>query len=296
MLLSFLFIIENYKKTGMYKVVCKWAVSCVWILLFCGSVLGQSESRKQILISTNYGDMVLELYNQTPLHRDNFIDLVESGFYTDLLFHRVIDHFMIQGGDPDSKHANRSDVVGDGGPGYDIDAEFNPVLYHKKGVLAAARTGDNVNPLKQSSGSQFYIVEGKVIDSMELMDIQIRRLEKYQEIERKRFLADPSHKQMRDAYQSAIDKGDRLQENMLLKEISIAILPAVNEYRYTDAQLLGYQTLGGIPRLDFEYTVFGELVSGFDVLDAISNVRVDGNDRPKKDVVMEIKVIDDSVH
>ena len=125
-------------------------------------------------IETKYGDMVAELYNETPIHRDNFINLVEEGFYNGTLFHRVIPSFMIQGGDPTSKNNSQKTKIGNGGPGYTLPAEFNSKHFHKKGALAAARMGDAVNPKKESSGSQFYIVEGKVYDEKTIDDIAKR--------------------------------------------------------------------------------------------------------------------------
>lgn len=142
------------------------------ILTFFSAVIftisGYSQERVQVKISTNYGDMILELYDETPLHKKNFIRLVEEGFYDGTLFHRVIPGFMIQGGDPQSKEAKPSQPLGNGGPGYTIPAEFNPKYIHKKGALAAARMPDGVNPKKESSGSQFYIVEGQVYDQKTL--------------------------------------------------------------------------------------------------------------------------------
>jgi cyclophilin family peptidyl-prolyl cis-trans isomerase len=132
------------------------------------------ENRTKILISTTLGDMVIELYNETPLHRDNFIQLAETGYYDNVLFHRVISGFMIQGGDPDSRNAQPGAPLGVGGPGYNIPAEFVQGLYHEKGALSAARMGDNVNPEKESSGSQFYIVQGRVLTSQELDMIEQR--------------------------------------------------------------------------------------------------------------------------
>ena len=135
----------------------------VFALFF--SFLAHSQERVKVKISTKYGDMVAELYDETPIHRDNFIKLIKEGFYDGTLFHRVIPGFMIQGGDPVSKDDTPNKNIGNGGPGYTLPAEFNPQFFHKKGALAAARMGDAVNPKKESSGSQFYIVEGQVYDN-----------------------------------------------------------------------------------------------------------------------------------
>jgi peptidyl-prolyl cis-trans isomerase B (cyclophilin B) len=141
--------------------------------------LQANEPEKIVLITTDFGTIKVKLYNETPLHRDNFIKLVSSGFYNGLLFHRVINQFMIQGGDPDSRNAKAGQMLGNGGPGYTIPAEIMPQYFHKKGALAAARMGDNVNPQKESSGSQFYLVQGKVHSNEELDFFESRTGKKY---------------------------------------------------------------------------------------------------------------------
>ncbi|HJW29282.1 MAG TPA: peptidylprolyl isomerase [Saprospiraceae bacterium] len=191
-----------------------------------------------IEISTDYGVMTAELSDATPQHRNNFLKLAEEGYYDGLLFHRVIDGFMIQGGDPNSRNAAPGVPLGSGGPGYQIPAEFVDSLIHVKGAIAAARTSDAVNPEKKSSGSQFYIVQGGPVDQATLLMLENR-------------------------------KG----------------------FKYTEAQKKAYLQHGGTPQLDHDYTVFGHLISGFDVLDKIAKVERDGRDRPKKDVKMTIKVI-----
>jgi len=196
---------------------------------------------KMVEISTSYGNMVVKLYDSTPLHRDNFIKLVKEGFYDSLLFHRVIDSFMIQGGDPNSRNAPDSVQLGSGeATGERIPAEFNLKYYHKRGALAAAR--DN-NPEKASSNCQFYIVQGKPASDEELnmMECQVRN------------------------------------DN-----------PA---FRYTDVQRKLYNTLGGTPFLDQNYTVFGEVVKGMDVIDKIAKAPRDGNDRPLQNVSMKMKML-----
>jgi peptidyl-prolyl cis-trans isomerase B (cyclophilin B) len=182
--------------------------------------------------------MTAELYDATPQHRDNFLKLAEEGYYNDLLFHRVIDGFMIQGGDPNSKNAAPGVGLGSGGPGYQVPAEFVDSLLHFKGAIAAARTGDQVNPEKKSSGSQFYIVQGSPVDNTSLDMIEKR-------------------------------KG----------------------VKYTPEQRAKYLETGGTPFLDHDYTVFGHIVSGFDVIDKIAQVEKDPRDRPRKDVKMTVKVI-----
>jgi cyclophilin family peptidyl-prolyl cis-trans isomerase len=195
----------------------------------------KSLSGPTVKLITDSGTMVIMLYNRTPLHRDNFIKLVKQHYYDSLLFHRVIHHFMIQGGDPDSKNAKPGEMLGNGGPKYTIPAEFDSTLFHKKGVLAAAREGDDVNPRKASSGSQFYIVQGKVFTDAELDQLATK------------------------------------------KKITIP------EYRRKF-----YRTIGGTPHLDMNYTVFGEVISGMEVIDKIASAKTDPNNRPLKDIRMKI--------
>lgn len=197
-------------------------------------------SEALVNISTGYGDITVKLYNETPLHRDNFLKLVKDGFYDGLLFHRVIDEFMIQGGDPESRDAPQGTSLGQGGPGYTITAEIKPGLIHRKGALAAARMGDHINPTKASSGSQFYLVQGKVYPLEELNGIEQRH---------------------------------RVVFSQKQKEL--------------------YSTVGGTPQLDGEYTVFGEVTEGLNVIDAIAALPADPNNRPLKDVKMKMTIIRD---
>ncbi len=233
-----------------------------------------------ILIETPYGNMKIKLYGQTPKHKANFIKLAKEGYYNDLLFHRVINQFMIQGGDPDSKNAPSGKMLGNGGPDYEIDAEFNDSLFHKKGVIAAAREGDNVNPLKKSSGSQFYIVQGRIFTDEEL-DI----------LEEKSSIGNyiSSHPEINKEATNYRMTGNKPAFDKLIEDIKkkddfkITKIPT---YKRTV-----YKTIGGTPHLDNNYTVFGELVEGTEVIDKIAAVKTDKNDRPVKDVKMIIKVI-----
>ena len=239
----------------------------------------------RVKMETSMGDMVLALYNQTPKHRDNFLKLVKNDFYKDLLFHRVIQGFMIQGGDPDSRNAPAGAMLGQGGQvdasGKEvrIDAEFIDTLYHLKGALAAARQSDQVNPLKQSSGSQFYIVSGKPAtrDEMEAMR---------QNIAQQRFFADPandSYRVRRDMYQQA---GDQAGWARMMSDIDPQIrqFRAIKNLNYPEWVQRLYEGTGGAPMLDGEYTVFGQLISGFDALDKISAAQTVPGDRPAQDI------------
>ena len=204
----------------------------------------KKDRKKDIEMVTSQGTMILRLSDSTPLHRDNFIRLVKSGYYNNVLFHRVIKNFMIQAGDPESREAVAGIPLGNGGPDYTIPAEFHPSLFHKKGALAAARMGDDTNPLKASSGSQFYIVQGKVFSDGALDTLENTRL-----------------------------KGRKLSA----------------EHREV------YKNLGGSPHLDQNYTVFGELISGMNVLDSIANTETSkaaDRDRPLKDIkIIETKLV-----
>ena len=204
----------------------------------------KKDRKKDIEMVTSHGTMILRLSDSTPLHRDNFLRLVKSGYYNNVLFHRVIKNFMIQAGDPKSRGAESGIPLGNGGPGYTVPAEFRPSLFHKKGALAAARMGDDVNPGKASSGSQFYIVQGKVFTDVGLDTLESTRLKGYK-------------------------------------------LPLAHREVY--------KTLGGTPHLDQNYTVFGELISGTEVLDAIASTetsKATDRDRPLTDVkILDVKLI-----
>lgn len=191
-----------------------------------------SQTQPIVVINTTEGEIRIKLYNETPLHRDNFIKLVNEGYYDGVLFHRVIENFMVQTGDPNSKNAKAGQSLGDGGPGYTIPAEFVPTLFHKKGALAAARQGDQVNPRKESSGSQFYIVQGQILTETQL-----------------------------DAF-----------------------VKANKHLPFTDAEKSAYTTIGGTPHLDQNYTVFGEVIEGLDVLDKIAAAETDQRNRPLNDI------------
>lgn len=211
------------------------------IALMIITAMAFAQSTK-VLIETSMGNITVMLYDETPLHRDNFIKLVESNFYDSILFHRVINNFMIQAGDPTSKNAATDVLLGDADTDYTIPAEFDyPKYYHKKGALAAARTGDDENPERRSSGSQFYIVQGRTFTD--------EKLDKYE-----------SH-------------------------LGIKMPAEIREY---------YKTIGGTPHLDTQYTVFGEVLEGMDVVNAIAAVETNKDDRPLVDVrILKMKIIKD---
>lgn len=233
-----------------------------------------------ILIETAYGNMKIKLYDKTPKHKANFIKLAKQSFFDGLLFHRVINQFMIQGGDPDSKNALAGKMLGNGGPGYEIDAEFNDSLFHKKGVIAAAREGDNVNPLKKSSGSQFYIVQGRTFS-----DEELDKLEEQSSVGN--YIA--SHPEINKEATNYRITGNNSAFNKLIEAIKKQDnfkITKIPDYKRTI-----YKTIGGTPHLDNNYTVFGEVIDGLSVIDKIANVKTDKNDRPIEDVKMTVKVI-----
>jgi cyclophilin family peptidyl-prolyl cis-trans isomerase len=255
----------------------------------------KKEKTYYALITTAYGNMKVKLYNETPLHRDNFIKLVKQGYYDSLLFHRVINQFMIQGGDPDSKHAKPGVLLGNGGPGYTIPAEFNKNIIHKKGVIAAAREPDNVNPEKASSGSQFYIVQGRKMTEQEIKSILDRKNKIAFEKGLMDFFVAPENENYKKRYEELVASQNQEELNLLFEEVTPLIIMKLKEqgkwYEYTPEQIKIYETIGGTPHLDMDYTIFGEVIEGLDVIDKIASVKTDKNNRPLEDVVMTIKLV-----
>ena len=252
----------------------------------------QRNNMSKVQIKTSLGDITVRLYDETPLHRDNFIKLAKEGYYNGTLFHRVIKNFMIQGGDPDSKGAAAGVQLGTGGPGYTVPAEFvYPQYFHKKGALAAARQSDQVNPEKKSSGSQFYIVTGEVYSAGKLT-----QLEKQLEQRMLQSIFDSLVVENRDKILQLRRNRDQagiaaIQEQ--LQKDTFAKAKEMGKPKFTDAQREAYTTVGGTPFLDNDYTVFGEVEEGMDVIDAIQNVATGAGDRPSNDVVMiEVNVIE----
>lgn len=233
----------------------------------------------KVKLETSLGDIVVELYNETPQHRDNFVKLVKEGFYDGVLFHRVINNFMIQTGDPDSKTAGPDTPLGGGDPGYTIEAEFVfPKYFHKRGALAAARTGDQFNPERRSSGSQFYIVTGQVFGTEQLMGmLQAKK----QDIFRR--LVMENQDKIKQLQESQDEAGIHALQDELIRQTEA-------EAQF-DELIEAYTTIGGTPHLDGQYTVFGEVVEGMDVVDKIQNTTTDRRDRP----TVDIKIIKASI-
>lgn len=244
-----------------------------------------------VIISTTAGDITVRLFGDTPKHRDNFLKLAREGFYNGTLFHRVINEFMVQAGDPDSKNARPGQMLGAGDPGYTIEAEFvYPKHFHKKGALAAARQGDQVNPERRSSGSQFYIVTGKAYNATQLtqMEHQLQHAQMQQIFNR-------LQQERRDQIMQLRCNRDQAGLQALQEEL-IAITESeaqANPAHLTDEQRQAYTTIGGTPHLDGQYTVFGEVISGMDAVEAIEKAETDRNDRPLNDIrILSIKVAD----
>ena len=241
----------------------------------------------QVLMKTSLGNIKLKLYNETPKHRDNFIKLVEDGTYNGLLFHRVIKDFMVQGGDVTSKDAPMNKQLGAGDLGYTVPAEFvYPKYFHKKGALSAARTSDEVNPEKESSASQFYIVTGKVYK-----DAELDQMEKQKEGRLKQEIFARLQKENSAKIKAAYQSGDKAElaviRDTLIGKTELEAEKLKDEAKLTPEQREAYKTIGGVPFLDNEYTVYGEVVEGLDIVDAIQNVKTNRQDRPLENVVIE---------
>lgn len=240
----------------------------------------------QVLMHTSMGDIQLKLYNETPKHRDNFIQLVKDGTYNGLLFHRVIKDFMIQGGDVTSKNAPMNKSLGAGDLGYTVPAEFNyPKYFHKKGALCAARTGDEVNPERASSASQFYIVTGK-----KYLEAELNQMEKQLENRLKQSIFARLQAENKPKIMEYYRSGNK-EELVILRDTLIGKTELEAEKRKDETKLPKelreiYKTEGGVPFLDNQYTVYGEVVKGIEVVEAIQNVKTNKQDRPTENVVI----------
>ena len=250
----------------------------------------ENQKETMLKIETTLGDIKVKLYNETPKHRDNFIKLAKEGMYDGTLFHRVIKDFMVQAGDPDSKNAPKGKMLGAGDVGYTIPAEIvYPKYFHKRGALSAARQGDNVNPKKESSGCQFYIVTGKVYNDSTLLNME----KQMNENKLTTLFNALAQKHMKEIYKMRKENNEEglydLQEKLFAQAQEEAAKQP--EFRFTKEQVEAYTTVGGTPHLDGEYTVFGEVVEGMDIVDKIQNVKTDRNDRPEEDVkIIKVEV------
>ena len=243
---------------------------------------GNMEKETKLKIETTAGDIIVKLYNETPKHRDNFIKLVKEGVYDSTLFHRVIKQFMIQAGDPDSKNASDTAMLGSGDVGYTIPAEFNPKFFHKKGVLAAARQGDDVNPEKASSGCQFYIVTGRKFTEPQLLGMENKINEQREEA-----LFDSLARQhMKEIYKmrKVGDNAGLLELQDTLEAQARELADKEEKFRFTPEQIKAYSTVGGAPHLDGSYTVFGEVTEGMEVVENIEIAKTNRADRPVENI------------
>lgn len=255
------------------------------MLASCGSGSKKQtnmENRTLVKLETTLGNITVALYDETPKHRDNFIKLVKEGVYDSTLFHRVIKQFMIQAGDPESKNANDTAMLGSGDVGYTIPAEFNNKFFHKRGVLAAARQGDQVNPEKASSGCQFYIVTGRKFREAQLLDMEAQMNE-----QREGAIFDSlAQKHMKEIY-----KLRKAQDNMGLLELQDKLEAEAHElykkeepFKFTPQQIAAYTTVGGAPHLDGAYTIFGEVTEGMSVVELIEGAKTGRADRPVQNI------------
>ena len=279
----------------MNKMHFKAIILSLSIVLLIKTGFSQTFSKEIILISTSLGNMKVKLFNETPQHRDNFLKLVREHFYDSLLFHRVIQEFMIQGGDPDSKHAEPAKFLGDGDLKYTVPAEFVPTLCHKKGMVCAARNGDDVNPEKASSACQFYIVQGKIRTDEDLVAYEKRINKSLATKIKDDILNKPENKILKDK----IDGFKKAQNNDSLMVYFKIVNKLVEDeytktphYSFPEAHKIIYKTIGGTPHLDSQYTIFGEVIEGLEVIDKIAAVGKNKDDRPLIDIRMQISIIE----
>lgn len=256
-----------------------------------GPLPAQTWSKETVILETKYGNMKLKLYEECPLHKSNFLKLVDAGTFDSLLFHRVINQFMIQGGDPLSKHAKVGDSLGHGDLGYTIPAEFNEKLIHKKGRLCAARESDDINPQKASSASQFYLVMGKIRTEEELKKTE-ERINKTRYLNCARtFIQSGEGKSLKQEY-NRLKAGGQSDSAALVNariEGKVKELYAqAPEYHFNAGQIQTYTMVGGTPHLDGSYTVFGEVIEGLEIIDKIAAVKTDARNRPLEDVRMKV--------
>jgi peptidyl-prolyl cis-trans isomerase B (cyclophilin B) len=267
------------------------AITLLLSILLLTSTCAQEKKAAIVTIKTSYGDMIAILYDETPKHKENFIKLTKEHFFDSTLFHRVIQNFMIQGGDPTSKKAAPGQPLGSGSPGYTIPAEINASLFHVRGSLSAARTADQVNPNKESSGSQFYIVQGTVYSPADLEGLKYDQAKLMGGL--RKMFEDPKYKPFLDSLNAIYNTGDMAAYQKWL----FAQVPRVEKATGTtikkvvpEERIKAYTTVGGAPHLDDEYTVFGKVIKGMEVVDKIAAVAKDNRDRPIEDVRIFVTV------
>ena len=269
----------------------KKLILVLFVFLLAGNLFARPKKDPILLISTTYGDIRIKLFNETPLHTKNFVKLAKKKYFNETLFHRVIRNFMIQGGDPDSKKAQPGQLLGDGGPKYTIPFEYVPAYFHKKGMVAAAREGDDVNPLRASSASQFYIVVGKVFDDagLDVVEKRINTMQKNNLMYN--YIA--SNKALKDRL-AEYKKSDTAAYTMQMKQLSMladSLYKEQKPYIIPENEREIYKTIGGTPHLDASYSIFGEVLEGLDVVEKISEASTDKNNRPIENIVIKVRVL-----
>lgn len=278
----------SFNKKSIMKKIFSTALFCLILMTSCAK---RNDLEPVIKFKTTEGNFTVRLYPETPQHRDNFVKLVESGYYNGVLFHRVIADFMIQAGDPDSRNAGKNKMLGSGDVNYTIPAEIvYPKYYHKKGALAAARQGDDVNPERVSSGAQFYVVKGHVFT-----DQQLNALEQKNKIRIENELMKKESEQKKSEFEKYYSEHNELK----IKELNDSISRVVKNrmlknpvWKFTEQQRNDYKTIGGTPHLDGQYTVFGEVIDGIEIVSNISKVKTGKFDRPLENVrILEAKRI-----
>ena len=260
----------------------------VWsMMIACTGNQQKSKSMNQgnetlVRLETTEGNIIVKLYDETPKHRDNFIKLAKEGVYDSTLFHRVIKNFMIQAGDPQSKTASDTATLGSGDVGYTLPAEINPKFFHKRGVLAAARLGDEVNPNRESSGCQFYIVTGRKFSEAQMINME----NQMNEARLDNIFNELARKHMKEIYKmrKANDTEGLLELQDSLEAQARAQVAKEPALKYSKEQIQAYTTIGGAPHLDGSYTIFGEVIEGMEIVDKIEKVKTNRADRPEKDI------------
>ncbi len=261
------------------------SIVIISFLVILSSCSTKKETFQYIKIETEKGEILIKLYNQTPKHRDNIIKMANEKYYDGQIFHRIINNFVVQGGDPDTKNAKPDSLYGNGGPKYLIDAEFVDTLIHKRGAVGMAREGDDVNPEKKSAGSQFYLVKGKVYTQQTLDELENKLILRKKSALYKKVFAEKLSK-LKDQ-----KKIDTLAISLDMSITFDSIWEKQPKFKFTEQQRKVYTTIGGIPHLDGNYTVFGEVVQGMDIVNEFSSVATDNNDRPLKDIKFSISVL-----
>jgi cyclophilin family peptidyl-prolyl cis-trans isomerase len=272
-----------------------------FIYLLCMSfsllinIKAQTFSKETFIIETTFGEIKLKLYEETPVHKANFKKLVLNRFFDSLLFHRVINQFMIQGGDQLSKYSNTGDSLGHGDIGYTLTSEINPKLIHKKGALCAAREGDDINPKFESSASQFYIVMGKSRTLEDLKKYEDRINKTHYNNCAREFIKSKQGRALKQQY-NRLTNENKLDSaylyNSLIESSTKIEYLRTSEYHFNQQQINLYTTIGGTPHLDNTYTVFGEVIEGIEIIDKIAGVSTDSRNRPIKDIRMRIYLLE----